>query len=274
MQKKIITLLLLLICTEAISQDYKILSVIGSVERYQKDRYVPAARRMALTPSDNLKLGANSAVSILNEKNKKVYSYGVEGEIKVDKIVKIKTSALKRYFDYFVSSLRSGDTDNISFEANVVYRSMNSDDDIYNMLISADAKSDLLVTMSLIDSYGAEIKDKMYIGDQFIFRVKNQTSQPLFVNVLSVDADDLWFDCLPIDNGGTMSHLLIPAGSTVDLTDHPMEITDPKGYNRLTLIAHNTPFDLRRIIVKYNEAQKSTVSKSKVGIYTKIITIK
>lgn len=273
MRKGIVALLLLLICFDAVSQEYKILSIIGSVQCRQGSAYVPATRRMALTANDHLRLGANSAVSILNDKDKKVYSYGRNGDVTVGDIVTVKTSALKRYFDHFVSSLRSGDTDDISFEANVVYRAANSEDDIYDMLVDEHAASDLLVTMNLVDSRGNEIGDVMRIGDRFVFRVRNHTSQPLFVNVLSVDADSLWFDCLPIDKGGTMSHLLIPAESTVDLSDYPMEITEPKGYNRFTLVAYDAPFDLRRIINKRNEVQKGSVPQSKVGVYTKIITI-
>lgn len=273
MRKGIITLLLLLLCFDAVSQEYKILSVIGTVQCRQGSSYIPATRRMALSSNDNLKLGTNSAVSILNDKDKKVYSYGQSGEVKVMDIVTVKTSALKRYFDHFVSSLRSGDTDEINFEANVVYRAANSEDDIYYMLVNEHVPSDLLVTMSLVDSGGNEVDHEMHIGDHFVFRVRNHTTQPLFVNVLSVDADYLWFDCLPMDKGGTMSHLLIPAESTVDLSDYPMELTEPKGYNRFTLVAYDTPFDLRRIIQKHNDKQKVPIPQSKVGIYTKTIII-
>lgn len=272
-KKGLLAILMVCMIFGAMAQEYKILSVIGDVQLRKGNTYVPAARRVALTTGDYLKLGDNSAVSILNEKDKKVYSYGKSGVVQVSDIVTVKTSALKRYFDHFVSSLRSGDTDDIRFEANVVYRAANSDEDIYYALVNDNKASDLLVTMSLVDNRGNEIGDTMRIGDRFFFRVRNHTLQPLFVNVLSVDADDLWFDCLPIDKGGTMSHLLIPAESTVDLSDYPMELTEPKGYNRLTLVAHDAPFDLRRIIRKRDEPQKDSVPQSKVGVYTKIITI-
>lgn len=258
----------------ASAQDYKILSVIGKVEYRKGNAYVPASRRLSLSAGDNLRLGDNSAVSILNDKDKKVYSYGKKGDVTVGEVVKVKTSALKRYFDHFVSSLRSGSTDDISFNANVVYRAANSEEDIYYALADDNRHSDLSLSLGLIDGNGDKVGSTMNLGDRFIFRVTNSTAQPLFVNVLSVDADGVWFDCLPMDSGGTMSHLLIPAESTVDLTEYVMEITEPGGYNRFTLTACDAPFDLRRVIAMRNGGQKVSAPQTKVGTYNKIITIK
>lgn len=272
-KKGLLTILMVCMVFGVMAQEYKILSVIGDVQLRKGNVYVPAARRVALATGDYLKLGDNSAVSILNEKDKKVYSYGKPGVVLVGDVVQVKTSALKRYFDHFVSSLRSGDTDDIRFEANVVYRATNADDDIYYALVNEHRASDLVVSMRLVDRDGRVVGETMQIGDRFVFRVTNHTAQPLFVNVLSVDSDGVWFDCLPIDKGGTMSHLLIPAESTVDLTDYVMEITEPKGYNRFTLVAYDVPFDLRRVIKMYHDGQPVAVPQTKVGTYHKTVTI-
>ena len=102
--------------------------------------------------------------------------------------------------------------------------------------------------MVLVDEQtGAEISGRAPMGRRFFFRITNRGDIPLFVNVLDIASDGSLYDCLPIDAGGTMLHLLVPGNSTVDFRQYPMEFSEPAGTDLLVLTAYDRPFDLRRV---------------------------
>ena len=76
-----------------------------------------------------------------------------------------------------------------------------------------------------------------------------------------------------MDDAQTMSHLLIPAESTIDLIDYPIEFTEPADEERMVMIATEEPYDLR-IVNKYlKENRVKQTSSYPVGIYVKSLSV-
>lgn len=260
------------------AQSYRILSVTGDVDVKSNGAWTPAGKRMELTSVQLLKIGKNSAVSILDQKEQKVYSYGKPGETDIKTITGLKTSAIKRFFANFSHTLAARDEAAVRFDANVVYKEIAADHnrDIYVAIMDNNFRSDYPLTLQLINtSTGIEVINHARIGDRFFFRIRNYATEPLFVNVLSIDLSGEWTDCLPAEAGYTAPLLIIPAECTVDLTDYPMELSEPAGNNEFILIGRNCPVDLQQIIAMHqNAGEYSWKPVSKTGIYRKTITIK
>jgi len=105
------------------------------------------------------------------------------------------------------------------------------------------------------------------MGRRFFFRITNRGDIPLFVNVLDIASDGSLYDCLPIDAGGTMLHLLVPGNSTVDFRQYPMEFSEPAGTDLLVLTAYDRPFDLRRVAEALGMNRPADASPDGVGIF-------
>ena len=122
--------------------------------------------------------------------------------------------------------------------------------------------------MVLVDEQtGAEISGRAPMGRRFFFRITNRGDIPLFVNVLDIASDGSLYDCLPIDEGGTMLHLLVPGNSTVDFRQYPMEFSEPAGTDLLVLTASDRPFDLRRVAEALGMNRPADASPDGVGIF-------
>ena len=131
-----------------------------------------------------------------------------------------------------------------------------------------DYRSAYPLSMVLVDEQtGAEISGRAPMGRRFFFRITNRGDIPLFVNVLDIASDGSLYDCLPIDEGGTMLHLLVPGNSTVDFRQYPMEFSEPAGTDLLVLTAYDRPFDLRRVAEALGMNRPADASPDGVGIF-------
>ena len=165
-------------------------------------------------------------------------------------------------------ALTRGDTEKISHEATVSYKDLNADGAIHAAVVTPDYRSAYPLSMVLVDEQtGAEISGRAPMGRRFFFRITNRGDIPLFVNVLDIASDGSLYDCLPIDAGGTMLHLLVPGNSTVDFRQYPMEFSEPAGTDLLVLTAYDRPFDLRRVAEALGMNRPADASPDGVGIF-------
>ena len=117
------------------------------------------------------------------------------------------------------------------------------------------------------------LNGKVYIGKEAYFRVSNTSNVDLYVNIIDINAEGELYDCMPVDEGMTLSHLLIPANSTIDLKDYPISFAEPAGTDHLLLLAYPEPFDLR-VVNKVLKTPGLTAAKScQLGIYNKSVNI-
>ena len=100
------------------------------------------------------------------------------------------------------------------------------------------------------------------------FRIYNNSKKDLYVNIIDVDDDGKLSDCLPVDDGLTMSHLLIPAESVIDLSNYPVTLWLPQGTDHLILVAYDEPFDVRVVNSTLLTPGLKPVSSTVVGLIT------
>lgn len=271
-------------CTIAYSQEYQVSSVIGDVTCLKEGEWIKPAIRSKISENDKVRIGKNSSLSVLNRSKKTLYALKTHKEDQLKEIIKSQNnSTIGKFSDTFIQSLTRGETERISHEAGVVYKNISMDRKIYASLKKYIAEKEAgkiptspaySVSMALIDcETGEEIKNTGTIGTNFFFQVTNNSTKPLYINVLDIASDGSYYDCMPIDNGGTMLHLLVPAQSTVDFPNYPMEFAEPKGKDELILIACDMPFDLRNVIECFTK-DLSVNPISNIGFYTTTIDVK
>lgn len=273
--------IVLLICFLVISafglsaQKYMVAYAAPGVEYYAAGEWKPLARRDMLSEKDKVRIGTNLSLTLIDTNTNEVYAYGKTGETEVRQIVsKGRTSVVKRFAQHLLTSVKNGDADKISYEATVVYRDAKSDGAIYAALKDVGARSAYLLDLELVDPVtGEPLGEHRRLGDRFVFRVTNNSQEHLFVNILGVDSSGEMFDCLPVDEALTMLHLLVPAMSTIDFAEFPLEMTFPTGEERFILLATTSPFDLRNVIKLYEENAPVANDKQGVGRFEITVTV-
>lgn len=259
----------LLLAGPAAAQTYRVASVNGEASCLRSGSWSALSPRETLSSTDVVRIGERSVLSVIDREESKLYALKAQKEAPLLEIIRAQSrSALGRFAANFMRALTRGDTEKISHEANVSYKDLNADGAIYAAMADPAYRSARPVSMTLVDEQtGQEISGSAEIGRRFFFRVTNRASEPLFVNVLDVASDGSLYDCLPIDEGGTMLHLLVPAESTVDLRRYPMEFSEPAGTDRLILAAYDRPFDLRNVIKAFEAGKPADASPEGVGLF-------
>ena len=160
MKSRIILLLLALMPLSLIAQSYTVYSVVGSARWHNGKTMVPLKARKVLSAQNKVQIGEESAVTVIDEKNAKMYSFTSADLIKN---LKGKSKNLsKQYLSYVVKQLFSDDSEKMSHPNTYMqatataYRSSSNDSLLLNQLgnlLSVDSSSaDKTVEALLIDS--------------------------------------------------------------------------------------------------------------------------
>jgi hypothetical protein len=258
----------------AAAQNYQVASVIGQAECLRGNEWVLLTAREKINGNDSIRISEKSALSIIDKKEKKIYSFKSQSAKQLANMIKKgQPSGASKFFDRFLEALTRGDTETISHTANVSYKDLSYDKQIYAALKSRSNASAYPVKMCLVDvETGQEITDRAEIGRKFFFRITNHSATSLFVNVLDIAADGSMYDCFPIDKSASLLHLMMPAESSIDFTAYPMEFAEPAGVDRLVLIGSEQPFDLRNIIRLYEENETGG-KEGAIGIFNLNINV-
>lgn len=295
MANKIISTLLFLMATATplCAQTYTVYSVIGNTKVVQGKKAVPLLPRRQLNVSNRLMIEAESAVTLLDEKNNKMYSFSTEGTHTVGQLVEKTQSRAKnvskQYMSYLVKQLFSKGSSKMSHPNTYMqvtatsYRSATSD----SMLLSRISQSlpdidgktgeELLCTPgSMLDSdkdvrfeliscdTGFTI-DKTVKGNTGSYvRVHNDSEEALYVNVLDIDEQGNKYLVLPVDSAATCAHLLVPPMSTVSFKSEPFIFSDEPSKETFILIATEEPVDFSILM---NPIRRSNKRAMKSGFY-------
>lgn len=286
--KKYIMAALLALCEVAGAQNLIVYNVTGSAEKQEGAAWKALTRRQVLQEGDVVRVGENSALSILDKGTSKVYALKQGSAQKVAALIagikENQNSASGKYFDHMVGSLFNGNSSATSHNAaGCSYRGASIENDMARTLAFkqannalagiSNATTDYQVNFDVIDRQSGSIIKDAYIGKEAFFRVTNSSEVDLYVNIIDVNQEGELYDCLPIDEGMTASHLLIPAQSTVDLRDYPIAFSEPAGTDHLLLLAYPEPFDLRIVNKVLLTPGLSAHKSCKVGVCNKQMKI-
>ncbi len=291
MKKSFLIALLSMLVSLVCAQDIYVYSVIGKAEKQANGKWVALQKRDPLLLTDMIRVDNNSALSFIDRKAEKIYSISQNNGQKVSELIanyKSKQSYASNFVSHASKSLFNGGSDRISHEAaGCTYRGDIIENDIAKAILAKhngsplgsmnNAKTDYAISFSILDRRTkAELEGVVALDSQAVFRIKNSSDTPLYVNILDINKNGEKYDCLPIDDATTMSHLLIPGNCTIDLTTYPVEFSEPVGIDNLILIATEVPYDLRQVMKYFDKADASKVQSSNypVGVYCKKIEVK
>lgn len=289
MKKIAITLLTSLFCCVLHAQDIYVYSSTGTAEVQKGSEWSRLKKRDVLSSNDVIRIGQNSSLTLLDKKGEKMYSIPQSSaktlSVLIDELKGKQQNVTSQFFNHAMKSMFNGGADRISHEAaGCTYRGDIVENDIAKSLFAkmngtslkgaTNQKTDYAISFELVEREGnRDIQNEAKIGGQAIFRVKNSGDKPMYVNVLDMDSNGDTYVCLPMDDAQTMAHLLIPAESTIDLIDFPIEFTEPAGEERMVLIATEEPYDLR-IVNKYlKDNRVKQASTYPVGLYVKNLSV-
>lgn len=241
----------------------------GSVEVFSEGAWCVAEPYKHLAPTDSVRFGVGSSITILDHKNDRLYAIQKEGSHQVDTIVQEAKARSKKQpkgvISYLWDSLRGKNSaDEYRNPAGVVYR----DDDINAAIANAviAMTSSLPVEFELMDEEnGSVVGEVAPAGNIAIVKVKNHSLLDLFVNVIDIDANGMITACIPVDSAWKMAQLFIPAGSEVLLNSFPIVFTEPKGVDELILVASPEWFDIDAVVANMKNG-KASAKKVDVGI--------
>lgn len=291
MKKGFIIALLSMLVSMVCAQDIYVYSVIGNAEKQENGKWVALQKRNPLQMNDVVRVGNNSALSFIDRKAEKIYSVSQNNGQKISEIIanyKGKQSYAANFVSHASKALFNGGSDRISHEAaGCTYRGDIVENDIAKAILAKhkgsalgsmnNANTDYAISFSILDRRTrAELEGVVALDSQAVFRIRNSSETPLYVNILDINKDGEKYDCLPIDDATTMSHLLIPGNCTIDLTTYPVEFSEPVGTDNLILIATEVPYDLRQVMKYFDKADASKIQDANypVGVYCKKIEVK
>ena len=273
MRNKILSTLLMLILTSALlAQTYTVYSVIGNARIVEGKKSTPLQARKLINSDTRLLIGTESAVTLLDEKDNKMYSFSTEGTYLVSQLInkyKNKSKSItKQYMSYLIKQLFSDDSQKMSHPDMYMqvtatsYRSATNDSMLLSRItqelsigggITAeqqlcspdfDLKSDMDVYFELVSCDTGFSLNKQVKGNTGSYvRVHNDTEEALYVNVLDIDEDGNKYLVLPVDVAATCAHLLVPPMSTVSFKSEPFIFSDNPMKETFILIATQDPVD-------------------------------
>lgn len=294
MQNKIITMLLMLLFTSAIeAQTYTVYSVIGNARIVEGKKSVPLTARKQIGTKTRLYIGTESSVTVLDEKNNKMFSFSAEGTFSVGNLIEKASnrgkSISKQYMSYLVKQLFSDESQRMSHPDTYMqvtatsYRSATNDSMLINRIAQClpqtsglsieqqlckpenNIESDMDVKFELVScDTGFEIKDLVKKNTGSFVRVHNNTEDALYVNVLDIDEKGNKYLVLPVDEAATCAHLLVPPMSTVSFKSEPFIFSEDPIKETFILVATQEPIDFSILM---SPIQSRNDKPMKSGLY-------
>lgn len=303
MKNNIFILLLALMPLSLAAQSYTVYSVVGTARWYNGKSMVPLKARKVLAAQNKIQIGAESAVTVIDEKNAKMFSFTTPGTHTVADLIKSLKgngkSLSKQYLSYVVKQLFSDDSEKMSHPNTYMqatataYRSSSNDSLLLNQLgrhfaidglpIDKTVESTLVdpdtnpetdydVEFELVDcTTGLPLEEHIAPNTSCYLRVMNHTTEPLYMNMLDIDRKGNKYLVLPMDAAATCAHLLVPAMSTVSFKKEPFIFGDEPSEETLLLMAVREPVDFSIVMDDIKTGGKSTM---RVGLNRRFYQVK
>lgn len=292
MNKFLSTLLMLILASALQAQTYTIYSVIGNARIIEGKKSIPLQARNSVSTNTLLFIGTESAVTLLDEKKGKMYSFSTEGTYHVSQLInkyKNKSKSItKQYMSYLVKQLFSDGSQKMSHPDMYMqvtassYRSATNDSMLLSRIVQElplesgitteqqlcspdiNLKSDMNVYFELVSCDTGFSLNKQVKGNTGSYvRVHNDTEEALYVNVLDIDEDGNKYLVLPVDEAAACAHLLVPPMSTVSFKSEPFIFSDNPMKETFILFASQDPVDFSILMSPIRNGKGETI---KLGV--------
>ncbi len=223
-------------------------SVTG--DAWKKDssgEWVAIKRADTLSPSDIIRTGEESSLSILDKKSGALIPVQNKEGVRVESLFKKKNivSLAKDYVNYMFLAL-SGKVGDEQQAAGVVYRDHG---DGHVLTDIAPVEISLVRSKDNVEVVGTVEERELYY-----FRVINLSANPLFVNVVCIDENGVAEEAIPLRSKEQALEILIPPGATVSLSSLPVMFSPVGSHNLLIPVASRTPFLLSDVLSRATRA--------------------
>lgn len=287
-------LLMLLIASSSLkAQNFTVFSVIGTAKIVYGKNAIALQPRKLLNADSRLLIEPESAVTLLDEKNNKIYSFAMEGSFTVKQLIgmpKINVKSIsKQYMGYLVkqlfsdASLQKTHPDMYMQVMASSYRSASSDSMLLYRIAHLFPDGDETSVEQLLCQPGRKIETDMDVYFELIscdtglaidrnvkpntgsyLRVHNGSDEIVYVNVLDIDERGTKYLILPVDSAATCAHLLVPPMSTVSFKADPFVFSEEPMKETFLLIATEEPVDFSILM---NPIPRSGKQGMKLGFY-------
>ncbi len=283
------------------AQQYTVYSVAGDAFVKEQGRDVSLKPRKAISTATVLRIGKESAVTVLDERNSRMYSFTEAGTKTVGQLIAGKKSSAKnlskQYMGYLVKQLFASGSKQMSHpdtymqSTATAYRSVAADSLMLRRVAAALAGSapggpsletafaasgaqvdtDLDVSFELVSCDTGEPLGQSVPGNTGCYvRVRNGTDDLVYVNVLNVDAAGNKYLVLPVDSASSCAHLLVPPMSTVAFKSEPMIFGDTASEESFLLVATEEPVDFSILM---SPIKASEGSRMRTGLYRRRFSV-
>ena len=280
----------------ASAQKYMVYSVVGKAYIQQGNRFVPLPAHKYINKSARLKITSESAVTILDEAKLKMYSFTREGTNTIADLLDLSSkrtkSLTKQYMSYIMKHIFDPKVQKMTHPdaymqvTGTSYRAESIDSMFMARVVDILSEgtmpggtpeqkivnpanrfiSDYDVSLELIDTQtGKPLHNDIAPNTACYIRVKNNTEETLYVNVLNVDTKGNKYLVLPMDEEATCSNLLVPAKCTVGFKTEPFITSDVPSTDSFLLVATDEPVNFS-ILMNDITAGQYKDSKLRVGI--------
>ena len=284
---------MLLVASSLSAQDYTVYSVIGSAKIVNGKNATVLQPRKLLTADSRLLIEPESAVTLLDEKNNKMYSFAAEGSHTVKQLIGMTKNNVKniskQYMSYLIKQLFADASHQMTHPDMYMqamassYRSSTNDSlllcriaqmfpeegetSIEQLLCLPEIKieTDMNVHFELIScETGLAIDKNVKANTGSYLRVHNRTEDIVYVNVLDIDDRGNKYLVLPMDSAATCAHLLVPPMSTISFKADPFIFSEEPMKETFLLIATEEPVDFSILMNPIRRSGKRTL---KSGLY-------
>ena len=132
-------------------------------------------------------------------------------------------------------------------------------------------ENDSELAMDIIDvQTGLPLKDEVKPNTACYVRVKNDTEEMLYVNVLNIDKAGNKYMVLPMDEEATCANLLIPAKSTVSFKTEPFITSDVPSDDAFVMVATEHPVNFS-ILMEPLKKCAMPIKDVKVGVTRRFV---
>lgn len=276
MRRLVTCLAAMLVCLAANAQ-YYVSAINGEAFVRKGSGWEPAVRTMSVAVSDSLRTSDYSCLVILDRGAGRLYSLQtsqattlgelIEGQKKqspslVKEVVAGIWNAMFGKNEKSMEAYKRGS--GVTYK-NVVYR---EDDEktIAQALVGTQRKDDN-ISLRMLDFTTGEPVEETMVGQTAVAEVTNNTGRPLYFNIADFDSEGNVAPILPLDERQTMLHLFLPPYSVVRLYQFPIEFCEPRGVDRLVLVAYPKPFNLANVL----RLMKTAAPSYSPDVYSKTI---
>ena len=272
--------------------DYVVYSATGEIHTYDKNgKKQPVRACQTLAPQTRISIGAESALTILDQQGSKMYSLTEQGISSVRELVnstKGTKNLSKQYLSYMVKQLFASGSSDLSHPSTYMqstatsYRATSQDsllttrlasmmpsasESVESQLVkpSVAMESDFDVRFELMDCTTRQpIGKNIAAGTPCYVRIYNGSPKGLYMNVLNIDPQGGKYLVLPVDKEATCAHLYVPAHCTLSFRSEPFEFGNAGSRETFLLVATEEPVDFSILM---NPIRAGKPAKGNLGAY-------